>query len=154
MGRFSRVWRLVGLAVWLPIVAGCATYADQLVVLREDFYSGDLAEAERRIAKRLERPGKEADVLKLERSLVELCSGRPKQAEQTLREVRDQFDYLEQKSLAESGLAMLTDDKRLAYAGEDYEKVLIRVFLSLANLMHDGGDAYAYALQVSDKQNW
>lgn len=27
----------------------------------------------------------------------------------------------------QSGLAMLTDDNRLAYAGEDYEKVLIRV---------------------------
>jgi len=143
----------VGLAIWLPIVAGCATYADQLHELRDDFYGGRLEDAEQKIAKRLDRPRGDGDVLQLERSLVELCSGRPKQAEQTLRDVRDRFEHLEQKSVAEFGLAMLTDDKRLAYAGEDYEKVLIRVFLSLANLMHDGGDAYAYALQVNDKQN-
>jgi hypothetical protein len=48
---------------------------------------------------------------------------------------------------------MLTDDNTVAYSGEDYEKVLIRVFLSLANLMYDGTDAAAYALQVNQKQS-
>jgi hypothetical protein len=48
---------------------------------------------------------------------------------------------------------MLTDDNAVAYAGEDYENVLIRVFLALANLMHDGTDAPAYALQIGYKQN-
>jgi hypothetical protein len=46
----------------------------------------------------------------------------------------------------------LTDDTRRAYAGEDYEQVLIRGFLGLANLMHDGCDAEAYSLQLIDKQ--
>jgi hypothetical protein len=47
---------------------------------------------------------------------------------------------------------MLTDDTARAYAGEDYEKVLIRAMLSIANLMGEGGDAGAYALQMIDKQ--
>ena len=47
---------------------------------------------------------------------------------------------------------MITDDNRRGYAGEDYEKVLIRAFLAISNLMTDGGDAGAYALQVADKQ--
>ena len=47
---------------------------------------------------------------------------------------------------------MLTDAESKTYRGEDYEKVLIRVMLSLSNLMGDGGDAGAYALQVADKQ--
>jgi uncharacterized protein len=46
----------------------------------------------------------------------------------------------------------LTDDTRRIYPGEDYEKVLIRAFLALSNLMHDGGDAEAYSLQLIDKQ--
>jgi hypothetical protein len=41
----------------------------------------------------------------------------------------------------------------VAYAGEDYEKVLVRAFLAISNLMADGGDARAYSLQVTDKQN-
>ena len=81
-----------------------------------------------------------------------MSAGRPKQAEQALREVRDRFDFLEQKSLGESVLSMITDDNANSYAGEDYEKVLIRSFLALSNLMTGGQDAQAYSLQISDKQ--
>ena len=37
--------------------------------------------------------------------------------------------------------SMLTDDTARAYAGEDYEKVLVRAMLSISNLMSGGGDA-------------
>ncbi len=47
---------------------------------------------------------------------------------------------------------MVTDDTKIAYAGEDHEQVLIRTFLALSNLMADGGDAHAYALQIGTKQ--
>ena len=47
---------------------------------------------------------------------------------------------------------MVTDDTHTAYAGEDYEKVLIRAMLSLSNLMVDGTDSLAYAHQVMQKQ--
>ena len=47
---------------------------------------------------------------------------------------------------------MLTDDNAKSYAGEDYEKILIRSFLALSNLMNGGEDALAYSLQVTDKQ--
>ena len=84
--------------------------------------------------------------------MLELAAGRPKNAERILRGVRDRFDQLEEKDVGEFAASMLTDDTRRAYAGEDYEKVLIRAMLSLTNLMSDGGDAGAYALQVVDKQ--
>lgn len=136
------------------LATGCSTYSDRLRDVRSQFYSGNPVAAEKFIDKELPKRGraKEADVLKLERAMVELCSGKPKEAEQTLRQVRDRFDFLEQKDLAEGAASYLTDDTHRAYAGEDYEKVLIRAFLALSNLMHDGGDANAYALQVNDKQ--
>ena len=137
----------------LSLLTGCSTYADHLREIRQEFYSGEIALASARIDKQLKRPRGDANVLKLERSMIELCTGRPQQAEKLLREVRDEFDYLDQTNLGESTLAMLTDDNAVAYAGEDYEKVLIRSMLALANLMHDGGDARAYSLQVTDKQN-
>ncbi|MFM9961151.1 MAG: COG3014 family protein [Planctomycetaceae bacterium] len=135
-------------------IAGCSTYSDRLRDVRTEFHSGDLAAAEKFIAQELpkRRRAKEADVLQLERAMIELSSGKPASAERTLRGVRDRFDFLEQKDLAEGVASYLTDDTHRAYAGEDYEKVLIRAFLALSNLMHDGGDANAYALQVNDKQ--
>ncbi len=144
----------LGLLFSLGLLAGCATHADHLRDIRGEFHNGDLAAAGESIDRQLKRgKRKEADVLKLERAMVELCGGRPDRAEQTLREVRDRLDYLEQTSLGESALAMATDDNARSYAGEDYEKVLIRAFLALSNLMHDGSDAAAYGLQVTDKQN-
>lgn len=144
--------RLIGLALCSACLAGCATHVDHLHQIRSDFYRGNLVSATERIDKRLKRPRYDADVLKLERAMIQLAEGQPGQAEQALREVRDRFDHLEQNSLAEQAASALTDDNRLAYAGEDYEKVLIRAMLALANLMHDGGDAGAYALQMGEKQ--
>ncbi len=148
----GRCWNVV--ALWAVVaLTGCATHADRLRDVRSDFYSGKIETAAATLDGYLKRAGKkEADVLKLERAIVDLSAGRAKQAEQALREVRDRFDYLEQKDAAEMALSMATDDTQLAYAGEDYEKVLVRAFLALSNLMHDGGDATAYALQVSEKQ--
>ena len=98
------------------------------------------------------RGREEADAFLLDKAMLELAAGRPKNAERILRGVRDRFDQLEEKDVGEFTVSMLTDDTRRAYAGEDYEKVLIRAMLSLTNLMSDGGDAGAYALQVVDKQ--
>jgi len=136
----------------LLLLGGCATHTDRLLAVRNSFYGGDLATAERLLDAELEHSRGDTNVLLLEKASVELAAGRPAEAEQTLRSVRDQFDFLEQKSLAETSLSMLTDDETLAYAGEDYEKVLIRGYLALANLMHAGGDAEAYCLQMADKQ--
>jgi hypothetical protein len=69
-----------------------------------------------------------------------------------LRRARDSFDHLEEESPAEDAWSMLNDDGAKAYAGEDYEKVLVRAMLALTNLAQDGDDAEAYSLQVIDAQ--
>jgi hypothetical protein len=148
--------RLLPWTPWLSVCvvagAGCATHVDQLREVRTAYYENAPAAAEAKIDAGIKNHPREADVFKLDRATVLLGEGQPKQAEQVLREVRDRFDFLEQKDLAEGALSMLTDDQRLAYAGEDYEKVLVRVFLALANLLGDGQDVGAYALQVAAKQ--
>ena len=85
--------------------------------------------------------------------MIELVQGNPRAAETRLRDIRDRFDHLEQKSLGESAASMWLDDQSRSYAGEDYEKVCIRCFLAIANLMQDGGDAEAYSLQINEKQS-
>jgi hypothetical protein len=48
------------------------------------------------------------------------------------------------------------DDTKRPYAGADYERILVRVLLCLGDLLvhssQTAGDAYAYALQVGEKQ--
>ena len=144
---------LIGSIAWMVLIAaGCATHTDRLIPVRNAFYGGDLETAQQLLSEHLERGRGDTNVLLLEKASVQLAAGRPADAERHLREVRDHFDYLEQKSLAETTVSLFSDDRSLSYAGEDYEKVLIRAYLALANLMHDGGDAEAYCLQMVDKQ--
>jgi uncharacterized protein len=120
--------------------------------VRNEFYANNLEPARMHLEKNTKSYGREADNFKLDRAIVELSAGRPKEAERLLREVRDSFDYYEQTSVAEKAAVMLTDDTHSAYAGEDYEKVLIRAMLAISNLMSGGDDATAYSLQADDKQ--
>ena len=133
-------------------LAGCATHFDRVQPIRTAFFDGNIATADELLEKQLKKRKGERDVLLLDKAVIELAAGRPKDAERLLRQVRDRFDDLEGIDAAKEVASMLSDDKVRAYAGEDYEKILIRAMLSISNLMSDGGDAGAYALQMVDKQ--
>jgi hypothetical protein len=150
--RTKRLIRVAASLLPLILIVGCATPSRQLRSARELYYAGEVERAGELLQQALAEADHDRDVLALDFAMTELFSGHPKEAEQTLREIRDQFDYLEQQDIAETTLALVTDDTRRAYAGEDYEKILIRVMLAMANLMHDGADASAYSLQVNAKQ--
>jgi uncharacterized protein len=143
---------MILLGTLIGSMSGCATHADRLVSIRNAYYAGRVEKAQEIVERRIEEKDNERDVLRLEQAMIALTDGRPKDAERSLREVRDRFDHLEQKDFGESVLSTLGDDNQLSYSGEDYEKVLIRCFLALSNLMRGGSDARAYALQVGDKQ--
>lgn len=149
-------WRVAAAVAALFFVAvtqpGCTSHADRVRQARELFYAGHVAEASANFEQQLPKRKSERDVIALDLAMVQLFSGAPEAAEQRLRAVRDRFEYLEQKDLTESARAMLTDDRAQGYAGEDYEKVLVRTLLALASLMGDGQDALAYTLQVNAKQ--
>jgi hypothetical protein len=140
------------LLLTLAAVAGCSSYGQRVERVRADYYSNQLAAASIAVTEARQKSRGQADVLTLDQALIELAAGNADQSERLLREVRDRFDSLEGPAAGEAALSYLTDDNRRAYDGEDYEKVLIRAFLALSNLLHDGGDAEAYSLQMIDKQ--
>lgn len=140
------------IGVVLAATSGCTTYTSHVREAHRAFYAGDLPAASAALDEIGDRRPGDRDIIELDRAIIELVGGRPGSAESRLRTVRDRFDFLEQQSMAEEGLALISDDTRRAYAGEDYEKVLIRAFLAISNLMGDGEDALAYCLQVDEKQ--
>ncbi|MDR1485983.1 MAG: hypothetical protein LBT09_14340 [Planctomycetaceae bacterium] len=145
------------LVVIFFVVTGCHSFGERHFQIRDEFVHGQVDKAKTDVNRAIKLSSrKDADLLKLNSAIIELCSGRPKSAELLLREVRDNFDRIEREraaNAARDAASLLTDDNTRAYSGEDYEKVLIRVFLAISNLMQDGNDAYAYALQINDKQN-
>jgi hypothetical protein len=159
----------------LLAVAGCRSYSDKLSEFRGRYVQGDFFGADeavdRLIAKesgaKVEqvatsggldvKAGKgDTYLLLLDKAMTQLALGRPEVAVELMRKARDQLDAHESKSVAQYFGAALTDDTALDYAGADYELILVRVMLCLADLLvhssQTGGDAYAYALQVGEKQ--
>lgn len=136
----------------LLTVLGCATHAKRLSNPRGAFYANDLETASKQLLKLNEKPKNDASVIELDLAMVEFFQGDIASAEKRLRNVRDTWDHLEQKSLSEAATSYLVDDKTRAYSGEDYERLLIRVMLTLCSLMRDGVDAESYSLQTLEKQ--
>jgi len=133
------------------LLSGCSTHAKRIALPRNNFYDGQFTVCREQLEKIAKNHRQDRDVANLDLAMVDLLDGECRQAERRLKEVRDRFDHLEQTSLAEKTVSMWTDDSARAYAGEDYEKILIRVFLALTSLMHDGTDAESYTLQIQDK---
>ncbi len=143
---------------------GCASrYAEHLQTVRRDLYEvGSLEPAKAEIERRAKKaPKKEQDVLTLNAASVALCEGNVADAKAKLLAVRDRFDELELQAAKRTGenlLTYLADENAASYEGEDYEKVLIRAYLTLAELLSgsengDGGDARAFAKQIVAKQD-
>jgi hypothetical protein len=133
-------------------VSGCVSHVARLEPVRLAFHRGDLAEAERLLARDARQHSEDATVIALDRATVALAEGRPADAERLLRGVRDEFDRLESTDPATGVMMLARDDVAAEYPGEDHEKVLIRALLAVANFLQDGDDAEAYALQVAAKQ--
>jgi len=170
-----RTCRLLLLVV-VVAAAGCrATYARKLDVFRARYAQADFAGADAAIdaviAKesgtdlsdvaatqaRAAPPGRRSTaLLLLEKSMTQLALDNPETAIELLRRARKVFDERQKHKAREFFGAVLSDDRALEYRGADYEHILIRVMLCLADLVvhssQTAGDAYAYALQVGEKQ--
>ncbi len=147
-----RLMILLLLFLQIIILPGCASHADRAVSIRHSFYAGKLDTALAQTELKNKEKEHDADVLKLNRAMIHLAGGAPAASEKILREIRDRFDLLEEKTLTQKVASLATDDRKLPYAGEEYEKILIRVMLAISNMMYDGGDVNAYALQIAAKQ--
>jgi len=158
----------------LPVV-GCRTYSDKLSEFRGCYLQGDFAGADQAVDRLIAKESgtKEEAVarsnaldvkagkgdtylLLLDKAMTQLALGRPEVSIELMREARDQLDEHESKNAKEFFASVLTDDTARSYAGADYELILVRVMLCLCDLLvHSSqteGDAYAYALQVGEKQ--
>lgn len=126
---------------------GCQTAQHRSVQARHEFFSNELTAAHAGFEKVGESRSTQT-VAELDLAMVELFQGRPESAERRLRSVRDEWDRYRNRSLAEEGAALLSDDRVKVYTGEYYEQMTLGVMLALCSLMDDGVDAESYTLQT------
>jgi hypothetical protein len=159
----------------LALAANCRSYSDKLAEFRGHYLAGDFEGADRVVDRLIAKEsGASADavarsnaldvragkgdtyLLLLDKAMTRLALGQPPVAVELMRRARDELEAHESKTAKEFFASVLTDDTARSYAGADYEHILVRVMLCLADLLvhssQTAGDAYAYALQVGEKQ--
>ena len=158
------------------LASGCATFSGINAPLRDRYGRGDFAEAEAFVDQRIAaEAGVEEEVVRksggvddsiqpwrgdtvlylLDKGMLRLAGGDPQGAVRVWRSARNQLDANFQNDTDRfvGGIAAaLADDTVRVYTGADYEHILLRAMLCLADLVEGGGDAYAYAVQVGEKQ--
>lgn len=176
MRQKSRAARLAVLGLALVLAVGCASFSDKTAQMRAGYGKADFASAESAVDAMLSResgvnekeirktggvsdkirPGKgDVNVLLLEKAMLRLARGDAESAVKILRACRDELDrhfVYDTTSFIKDIGALLADDTVRDYSGADYEHVMVRAMLAVADLMSGGGDAYAYAIQVGEKQ--
>ncbi|HBE68428.1 MAG TPA: hypothetical protein DDW52_09810 [Planctomycetaceae bacterium] len=132
----------------LAVQLGCSTHASRLASPRGHFYANNLTGAQLELDKLAADPKGDSSVVELDLALVDLFAGRPEQAESRLRSVRDSWEAQRSSDVIGQTASLVTDDSRSTYRGEDYERMLIGVFLTLCSVFSDGVDAESYSLQT------
>lgn len=89
----------------------------------------------------------------LEKGMCRLAAGDGQTAIDVWRRARDVMDErFASTDLAGYFGAVLTDDRSIAWVGADYEHLLVRTVIALADLVEGGEDALPFAFQISEKQ--
>ncbi len=160
------------------ILGGCASHAERIAVFREAWAADDFAAAEAAIdgllaaetgapievvqaSKGLDPAVNPAsgntELLLLEKAMVRLARGDPSGSVKVFLKARDVLDQHLDKSLKGSLVDFLKgglqDDEGMEFQGADYEHVMVRVLLTITDLLTGEGDAFAYANQVGETQD-
>jgi hypothetical protein len=143
--------RIALIAVSLLALAACGS-ADPMAGVRAAWDSGAWMAARAQLHELRASDSGNDYLYDLEDGIAALAVGEPGESEAALQRARDALDENTSSNAAEWFGAVMLDDRQLEYGGADYERVLVRAVLALANLVRDGRDAAAYALQVLEKQ--
>ena len=146
-----RYLKLALLPAAFLLLASCAGGGSAKV--RPGFDSGRYQESREKLTRLGRKDPRNEHLYLLERGVVSMALEQPGEAVKELRLARDRLDDLAGSDYSGWFQSVLLDDRQLAYQGADYEHVLVRAMLALADLA-DGNseDAGAYALQVSRRQ--
>ncbi len=145
--------RNFSLTLVILLLTGCSAPFKRMDLARDSFAKGQIDAARLKLEKVIDGNPRFAAPAELDLAMVELASGKPKDAEKRLRKMRDQFNGNPKLEVLKETLSMASDDNALTFRPAGYEEVLIRSMLAVCSLAHDQFDAESYTLQAMAKQS-
>ena len=149
--RDLRVLCRVALLLAASALTGCATYSDSFGVIERSLAKREYDTALIEIEKQSE--SKNGRVLYLlDKGMVLRMKRDFSASNQTLEAAKVEMERLYAASISENALSFVVNDATVSYAGDDYEQVLVHLYMAL-NYLELGqlNDARVEALQVDIK---
>lgn len=151
----SLVWRRAALVIAVVAVgvfqAGCATYSDSFGLIEQNLaarqYDAALQEIEKQAGSKTDRV-----LYLLNKGMVLRMKEDFAGSNQALEKAKSEMERLYAASVSENALSFLINDATVSYAGDDYEQVLVHLFMALNYLeLGQPREARVEALQVDIK---
>ena len=146
-----RIALLIGSFVIAGILTGCATYSESFGVIERDLATRQYDAALRDIEK--QSPSKTDRVLYfLNKGMVLRMKRDFSGSNQALEAGKAEMERLYAASISENTLSFVVNDATVSYAGDDYEQVLVHLYMALNYLeLGQPKEARVEALQVDIK---
>ncbi len=147
---------ILGLGVLVFLLVSCTGMKTSFYPkVEKNLWSGNYSQASSTLKKSKKAFGKKNAVLfHLEAGLLDHYAGNFKQSNKHLLTAEKEMQRLYTKSITTSLASMITNDNELLYEGENFEKVMVNLFLSLNFLqMGDLESALVEARKVDVKLN-
>ena len=133
------------------LLSGCASYSDSFSVIESDMaaqrFGAALATLERQ-----RHPRRDHLLYLLNKAMLERMNGDYAASNRTFEATKARMEELYGVSLREQTLSVVVNDATRSYAGEEFEQVLVHLYMALNYLqMNDLINARVEALQVDER---
>jgi hypothetical protein len=133
------------------VIAGCATYSSSFGVIEKDLaaqqYDAALQDIEKQATVKKDRV-----LYLLNKGMVMRMKHDFVASNEALEAAKTEMERLYAASVHENALSFIVNDATVSYAGDDYEQVLVHLYMALNYLeLQQPDDARVEALQVDQK---
>ncbi len=136
----------------LLLLSACATYSGRVSEARRSFEYSEYDLAIEELKKLVERHDKDELLYLMDLGLVYHTAGRYKEAIETFSLADKMAEVKDYTSVTEETASIITNDEAKTYKGDDYEKILINVYLAMGyTLLGLWEDALVEARRVNQK---
>ena len=129
-------------------LSGCATYSDSFAPIQTDLATRQYDSALKDLEKQ-SKDKKDRVLYLLNRGMVLRMKGDFAASNQALEAAKQEMNRLYAASVSENAMSFLLNDATVSYGGEDYEQVLVHLYMALNYLeLGQEDEARVEALQV------
>ncbi|MDO8597128.1 MAG: hypothetical protein Q7R45_10945 [Sulfuricaulis sp.] len=139
------------LATLALLFSGCASYSDSFSVIESDMAAQRFGAALETL-ERQRHPQRDRLLTLLNKAMLERMNGDYAASNRTFEAAKTRMEELRGLSLREQGQSLVINDATRSYAGEEFEQVLVHLYMALNYLqLGDRVDARVEALQVDER---